>query len=486
MVHTFILQSNVSTGHLLMRAILRALAICAAVVATASASTITAPRQSTPRALKVLLRLNALRTDFSGRALAWAVESKQRTLAEMLLLAGANPNSNAASGVAPWMTALKVGDWSMCLRLLEAGANPNQPLAEHRTALMLAAKGGTISLMEALLKGGADVEAADSEGLRALHYAIAARNLSAVKLLLEAKALVAGKVDAFQAAVDCQDWDILTAVLEKIQGRAWDTAGRSALKLALNEKDVEGMRLVMSKHSGPVTPEGCKVPLLAYAVVANDVDLTRILLEAGADPNTPIGGPAEARFLEYVPHKFLRHYLTDEPGMTVLIVAAGMGNEAIVRMLIEHGAEKFRATKSRHKLIPLYFAAWGGHAECIQTLIGNAPAPDKVRIEISLTAQQATLYKDGVAIYRTEISSGQAQTPTPRGRFVVTDKKTFHMSNLYHAKMPFFMRLSCKDFGMHEGELPGYPASHGCIRLPGSSARKLFKEVPIGTLVTIR
>jgi hypothetical protein len=69
---------------------------------------------------------------------------------------------------------------------------------------------------------------------------------------------------------------------------------------------------------------------------------------------------------------------------------------------------------------------------------------------------------------------------------VVTDKKTFHISNLYHAKMPFFMRLSCKDFGMHEGELPGYPASHGCIRLPGDSARKLFKEVPIGTLVTIR
>jgi lipoprotein-anchoring transpeptidase ErfK/SrfK len=67
----------------------------------------------------------------------------------------------------------------------------------------------------------------------------------------------------------------------------------------------------------------------------------------------------------------------------------------------------------------------------------------------------------------------------------VTDKKTFHMSSIYKVKMPFFMRLSCRDFGMHEGYVPDYPASHGCIRLPSEAARKFFKEVPIGTLVTI-
>ena len=108
-----------------------------------------------------------------------------------------------------------------------------------------------------------------------------------------------------------------------------------------------------------------------------------------------------------------------------------------------------------------------------------------MRIEISLSAQRATFYKDGVPYFRTEISSGQPETPTKTGRFVVTDKKVYHVSNLYDAKMPYFMRLSCGDFGMHEGELPGYPASHGCIRLPRESARKLFKQVPIGTLVTI-
>ena len=52
--------------------------------------------------------------------------------------------------------------------------------------------------------------------------------------------------------------------------------------------------------------------------------------------------------------------------------------------------------------------------------------------------------------------------------------------------MPFFMRLNCRDFGMHEGVVPDHPASHGCIRLPGEIARRLFKEIPVGTLVSIR
>jgi lipoprotein-anchoring transpeptidase ErfK/SrfK len=52
--------------------------------------------------------------------------------------------------------------------------------------------------------------------------------------------------------------------------------------------------------------------------------------------------------------------------------------------------------------------------------------------------------------------------------------------------MPYFMRLSCLDFGMHEGVVPNYPASHGCIRLPSEAARKLFAEIPVGTLVTVQ
>ena len=69
---------------------------------------------------------------------------------------------------------------------------------------------------------------------------------------------------------------------------------------------------------------------------------------------------------------------------------------------------------------------------------------------------------------------------------MITDKERYHRSSIYHsAEMPFFMRLSCRDFGMHQGYVTGSPASHGCIRLPGEAARKLFAELPIGTWVSV-
>ena len=68
----------------------------------------------------------------------------------------------------------------------------------------------------------------------------------------------------------------------------------------------------------------------------------------------------------------------------------------------------------------------------------------------------------------------------------MTDKHAMHVSTIYKAKMPWFLRLDGRDFGMHSGVVPGYPASHGCIRVPDEVARRLFKELPMGTLVSIR
>jgi lipoprotein-anchoring transpeptidase ErfK/SrfK len=120
-----------------------------------------------------------------------------------------------------------------------------------------------------------------------------------------------------------------------------------------------------------------------------------------------------------------------------------------------------------------------------QVLLGNAPRPNEVRIDIDLSSQQATLYKQGAPVLSTEISTGRSGFATPTGQFVITDKKQNHVSSIYKVPMPYFMRLNCRDFGMHQGYVTGSPASHGCIRLPAAIARRLFKEVPIGTLVTI-
>src|SRR6476661_2696851 len=83
-------------------------------------------------------------------------------------------------------------------------------------------------------------------------------------------------------------------------------------------------------------------------------------------------------------------------------------------------------------------------------------------------------------------STGRSGYSTKRGEFVITNKERNHRSTIYHVEMPYFMRLSCLDFGMHAGYVPNFPASHGCIRLPEDTARKFFSEIPVGTLVTVQ
>jgi ankyrin repeat protein len=434
-------------------------------------------------------RLTVLGIDPRGDAFARAVAIGQSRLVELFLQAKLDPNAVDQLGRTPLFHALAMSDWRLADRLLSIGANADIADLNGTTPLMLAAAQGNTEFVRALCDRGATLDAQDHAGRTALHFALAARRVPIAMELLKRQARVdlqdsSGR-DALAFAAETCDWPLIETILKRTSARPWDFAGRSVLQQTINSSNVERVRLALSSHRGAPTPEGCKSPLLAYAVAANDINLTRLLLDAGANPNTTFEGHVEESYLQYISPKFLRNYLTEEPGMTVLMVAAGLGNDEMVRLLLEKGAERGRATSSKYHLVPIYFAAWGEHARCIQSLIADAPSPDKYRIEISLAAQRATLYRDGAPSLRTEISTGKSGFATPIGEFVVTDKKTVHMSTIYKVSMPYFMRLSCRDFGMHEGYVPDYPASHGCIRVPADAARKLFKEVPIGTLVTI-
>ena len=84
------------------------------------------------------------------------------------------------------------------------------------------------------------------------------------------------------------------------------------------------------------------------------------------------------------------------------------------------------------------------------------------------------------------ISSGKAGKETPTGTFEILQKKQMHHSNLYNnAPMPFMQRLTWDGIALHAGKLPGYPASHGCIRLPAAFAKLLFAETRKGMLVVV-
>ena len=105
---------------------------------------------------------------------------------------------------------------------------------------------------------------------------------------------------------------------------------------------------------------------------------------------------------------------------------------------------------------------------------------------VNLATQRAVLFRNGVPIGASTISSGKRGYETPTGVFTVLEKKREHYSKTYdNAPMPNMQRLTWKGIALHAGNLPGYPASHGCIRLPKQFSSLLFEATKLGMTVII-
>ena len=139
--------------------------------------------------------------------------------------------------------------------------------------------------------------------------------------------------------------------------------------------------------------------------------------------------------------------------------------------------------------------------------IGGKPS-----VKISIKEQRAYFYKNGMLVGVSQLSTGREGKNTPVGKFSVINKDKTHSSSMYGdfvdkndqvvkqnvaatdpkppgshfkgAPMPYYMQIA-PGFGLHAGYLPGYPASHGCIRMPEFMAEAFFKSVSVGTPVTI-
>ncbi len=224
-------------------------------------------------------------------------------------------------------------------------------------------------------------------------------------------------------------------------------------------------------------------PDLFRTVCDADIPLLTQLLDNGANPNATLPVPAPMDVAIRMRKAKLEYFLGAEKGFTPLMLAASLGYPEAVKLLLDRGAKRHAYTK-RHRTSALWLAGYFGHAEIIQILLGIEAGSEAARtlIRISIAEQTAWLSRDGSISRTMPVSTGRKQFPTPKGQFVVTDKYKDWKSTIYPAKMPYFLRLSCKDFGMHAGALPGYPASHGCIRRQAADAKAPFAEVPGGTL----
>jgi hypothetical protein len=116
---------------------------------------------------------------------------------------------------------------------------------------------------------------------------------------------------------------------------------------------------------------------------------------------------------------------------------------------------------------------------------GSAPK-GPVQIFVSIDQQKLHLYSDGTRVADTSVATGVPSLPTPTGVFSVIQKQVFHRSNIYSgAPMPFMQRITWSGVALHEGENIGHPASHGCIRMPGEFAARLYKFTRIGARVIV-
>lgn len=157
-----------------------------------------------------------------------------------------------------------------------------------------------------------------------------------------------------------------------------------------------------------------------------------------------------------------------------------------------------------HEAVPPQPKLWSWNGDRVQ---------GKPRIVINLSEQRITYFKGGQPVGHSPISSGREGYHTRTGTFRIVEKDIDHRSSLYGsyvdangnvveddvdcrrdprpsgtrflgASMRYFMRITGA-IGMHEGYLPGFPASHGCIRLPTEMARVFYHETPLGTPVQI-
>ncbi|MBV8212006.1 MAG: L,D-transpeptidase family protein [Verrucomicrobia bacterium] len=223
---------------------------------------------------------------------------------------------------------------------------------------------------------------------------------------------------------------------------------------------------------------------LEEAVFANNAQECINALEVNGNPDGIVDlTPARLADLNLHSHR-LYHYFAEETKATPLILAASLGEDDVCSALLAHKAKLFE--KSQWGWIAAQYAARMEHPELAGRLMETDPLSAHFSILIDLSQQKVVLYKDGAAVVTGKISTGRKGYDTPPGHYLVTDKVRMQRSTIYKVPMPYFLRLSFSEYGIHQGVNPGRPASHGCIRIGEETiAKTVYDQTPIGTLVTI-
>lgn len=446
-------------------------------------------------------------------ALLAAVRADSPALVELLLSHGADPNLAGPDRKAPLEIAVETQDIELMEVLLESGAD-----AKARGVIGTAFQNRDLVSMKLLLRSGADPETRVEGGKTLLDAALAASSVPMARALLESGASPAGKLwtalkseesslaemllffgaDAserspegalpMEHALKIGSDDLIAALLENgANPNGKGANGEYFVATAIRQGNAIAAEALLDRGAcidGIMAQDGHS--LLGWSIARKMTGVTGRLIDQGVDVRAREKSPASSSFTEaFTRSKTFRWHLQADSRLNTLMMATAQGDRETVEKLIAAGASK--SDSSRRYLWPVSIAAWHADVPMMQILFGRDPDPDNQprKVIVDLGSQRATLYENGRATYSTRVSTGKSGYRTPTGTYVITDKHRHHTSTLYDSSMPFFMRLSCAAFGLHQGVVPGYPASHGCIRVPYTGAKHLFSICEVGDVVEI-
>ncbi len=415
------------------------------------------------------------------------------------------------------LRAVAAGEDGRVQLLLERGAPPGFKSEQHENnTLELASQGGFTAIASQLILAGALPE----ESPAALDYAVDRRDVAMAGLLLDAGALPGTVGDSarpgetpFAQALETRHMELIRLMLKHgaspavglehalIQGDLELLEVLLQQGLPVDQPGPDGnpplvkavvaghdglIRRLLEKGASPEQPGALRQTAYHMAVLHRNVNAVEVLLAAGARPDDPFRKPAPPELIPLFGSDYFAKWYQRDEGLTPLMLAAARGDTALLRQLLKGGAKRGAQTKAWHRY-PIVFACDCVQIPAAQILLGRDPdtETDRQYAVVSLSRQRVTLFRNDQPVRSARVSTGKLSTPTPAGKYIITDKQADWVSSIYKVSMPFFMRLSCKEIGFHAGMVPGYPASHGCIRMPKGDVQAFFKLLKIGDPVTI-
>lgn len=436
-----------------------------------------------------------------------AVADEDLEFVDLLLAGGANPSFPGEGGETPLLAAVSLGNLAIAHQLIKAGADPDDP-----SLLAKSYERRDDPLMSLLLHSGADPESRFPGGEeRIFDLAVREGATGAVRTLLASgakigdnlwAALLTGQDDLIRLILAaggdprqrgpegedpldyCLSRERYAAARELLAGGADPDARFDEKETWLSKAVREGnSELALALVEKGATVQGVKASdghsLLGWAIANRMTDAAIALIEAGADVDADEQIPAHSGFREKFESTTFRYHLESDRRIRPIMMAAAQRNREVAQALMDAGADGRAYT--RRYLSGAIIGSWFKDTALQQIcLLGKVPDPQPRRLVVDLSSQRVTLYENGVATYSTSCSTGRSGYRTPTGKYVISDRNRHHVSNIYHSSMPYFQRFSFAAFGIHQGSLPGYPASHGCIRLSYSGAQYLWGKLEVG------